>query len=66
MKLPTDLIHKLQSDYIAAKYRDGTPSFINVDDETLSLIVESFIKWAEIKELVDENNMMDISAMKEW
>ena len=66
MKLPSDLIQKMQGDYVAAKYKDGIPSFINVDEETLGLMISSFLAWAEKNEYINENSLLDISEIKDW
>lgn len=66
MKLPTDLIQKMQSDYVSLKYKDGIFTFINVDEETLSIFIESFLEWAYNKKLINKENRLDVSSIKEW
>lgn len=47
MKLPLELVHRIQYDFAAAKYKDGTHVFNSVDDKTILVIINSLIDWAE-------------------
>lgn len=63
MKLPTDLIQRMQGDYVASKYRDGVFTFLNIDEATINQLLSSMVFWAEEKGLIEENKM-DISSLK--
>ena len=61
MQIPVDLVHKMQGDYVASKYKDGVYTFLGLDEQTILVLVKSFIEWADSKKLVKDEKI-DISS----
>jgi len=66
MKLPTDLIQKMQGDYVSLKYKDGMFAFSNIDEETLGVFIRSFLDWAKAKKLIDSDGNLDTTSIQDW
>jgi len=64
--LPPDLIQKLQNDYVSLKYKDGIFTFLNIDEYTLTVIIKSFLEWAQFNKLVDQDNKLDLTTIRKW
>jgi len=62
VKLPTDLVHRMQSEYIAMRYKDGVFTFQSMDTDTLTCLINGFIKWAKENGLED-NGKIDITSI---
>jgi hypothetical protein len=65
MILPTDLIQKIQNDYVHNKYKDGVFTFLKLDDDVLKLIITSFLDWAEQKKLIKDQCLDLTDLIKE-
>lgn len=65
MKLPNKLLQKIQADYVDSKYREGLFTFNSLPEETIVIVIESFIDWAKEAKLTD-NDLLDLSLIKEW
>jgi hypothetical protein len=60
MKLPIELVHKIQYDFAAAKYKSGSPVFNSIDEFTIKVVLESLYDWAH-----DEDGKVDLSKFLE-
>jgi hypothetical protein len=65
MKIPTDLIQKVQYEYVSAKYKDGVFTFPSLDGEVIAVAIKSFLQWAEDKGKIHDDQL-DLSFMKKW
>jgi len=62
MPLQSDLIQKVQNDYIGTKYRDGLFAFPSLDEETIEVVIKAFITWAtNNKHVVDGKLNLDLT-----
>ena len=57
MKLPLELIHRVQYDYAASKFKSGSMVFNSVDDETVDIVVKSLFAWAEEKGYIIDDKL---------
>jgi len=55
MALPNDLLQKIQNDYVGVRYKDGMYTFPSLDEQTIALVVQSFLDWAESKGMIKDN-----------
>lgn len=62
MKLPNELIQKIQFDYVKDKYQDSVFVFPTLDPELIKQVLESFVSWAENEGFL-ENTAIDISSL---
>jgi hypothetical protein len=52
----------MQSEYIAMRYKDGVFTFQSMDTDTLTCLINGFIKWAKENGLED-NGKIDITSI---
>ena len=62
-EFPTNLISKIQFDFISSKYKDSLFAFETLDSETIKTILSSFLKWMIQKGHLEEN-IADLSFVK--
>ena len=63
MEFPSDLLQKVQYDYVGKMYRDGVFTFPSLDEETIKIIIEGFLAWAEENKHI-ENNKLDLDFIE--
>ena len=61
MKLPRELIDRIQYDYAAYMYKSGAPVFNSINTDTITIVIDSLVKWAKEKNY-SENNKIDFSV----
>lgn len=66
MSIPPKLLQKAHYNYIDAKYKEGVFSFRSIDDETVEVIIKSFLSWAEEEGVVSEEGFLDLNKTKDW
>lgn len=60
LKIPNSLLQNIQNDYIASKYKDGVFTLQNIDTDTIEIVIQSLLSWAEEKNHI-KNNSLDVS-----
>ncbi len=59
-KLPNSLMQKIQGNYVAANFEDGVFTFSSISTDTMSIVIESLLSWAEENNLIKDNKL-DVS-----
>jgi hypothetical protein len=62
LKLPADLIQKIQHDYVGKYYQEGVFVFPHLENTAVEQIVFSFISWGKEHGLLTEDKL-DISFL---
>jgi hypothetical protein len=62
MLFPIELIQKIQYDYIGNKWRDGIYVFQGMEDDTINIILKSFIDWAKNQGAI-KNDTLDLKKI---
>ena len=62
IKIPKNLIHSIQSSYVATMFKDGVFTFQNIDKKTIETVIESFILWSEENNYLNDSSL-DISSI---
>lgn len=57
MKLPIELVHRIQYDFAAEKYKAGTQVFNTVDEETVKIVIKSVLEWSKEMGYVNDNKL---------
>lgn len=57
IKVPSGLLQKIQNDYISSNYEDGVFMIQSIKDETILIILKSFLAWSEESGHLKENKI---------
>lgn len=64
MNFPSNLVQKIQYDYVDSKYKEGLNIFPSLDNSTIECIIHSFLSWAELNDFIKDEKL-DLSFLSE-